>query len=185
MNVEAERRVIFCGGVHGVGKTTLLSRVASIDGWVHAKASQLIESARGGQRNWSQSKRVEAVSENQRLLVEALMHDDLSNSKILLDGHFTLMRTSGEVEEICPSTFVDIRPSILLLCECSTDVVENRLQKRGTSAISRGQIKQMQVAERGHAHTISEALQIPLTVVPMHDLEAASHFAKSIATVAV
>jgi adenylate kinase len=65
-----KRRIIFIGGVHGVGKTTLCKKIESRFNIEHFSASNLIakEKAEEHLRN----KQVENITENQDFLVTAI-----------------------------------------------------------------------------------------------------------------
>lgn len=101
----SQHKVIFLGGIHGVGKSTLASHLATALDGETISASQLIGEARQGNLTWDSEKRVKAISENQALLIAAFKDRIWSASVIILDGHFTLKNADGEIDRISLEVF--------------------------------------------------------------------------------
>jgi adenylate kinase len=80
--------VIFLGGVHGVGKSTLAA-LCKESGVEHLRASDLIKQA-SSEARFDERKRVKDVDGNQGILVRSLNARIDGGGKFLLDGHFTL-----------------------------------------------------------------------------------------------
>jgi len=98
---------LFVGGVHAVGKTFVLKPVCGSLGLRHATASQLIREQRG-LANWTVSRQVDEIDENQRALVAAIRRLELGNEKVVLDGHFVLRRAPNVHEKIGIDTFAQL-----------------------------------------------------------------------------
>ena len=80
------RRIVFIGGVHGVGKTTLCNELAARFNIEHFSASNLI--AREKEEEHLRNKQVENIAGNQDHLVVAINKYFNSTSWYLLDGHW-------------------------------------------------------------------------------------------------
>lgn len=92
--------LVFLGGVHGVGKTTICEQLTSKYQIDHYSASNLIrsEQALAISRN---SKKVSDVDSNQNLLLNAVSKLMLDPSRqVVLDGHFTLVNDLSQVQKI-------------------------------------------------------------------------------------
>jgi adenylate kinase len=98
---------VFVGGVHAVGKTFVLQPVCGELGVRHATASQLIKEQRG-LANWTVSRQVDDVDENQRALVAAVQRLDEGGETVVLDGHFVLRRGVDIHEKIGVETFAQL-----------------------------------------------------------------------------
>lgn len=159
------QRTIFFGGVHGVGKSTLLAQQESDSAWRHLKASTLISQARDGRRNWDETKRVSDQRLNQKLLIESLNLYVGAGEFILLDGHYSLRNDRNQIENIDVDTFRAIGPEKLVICTCHPQVVSDRLTARGTAGWSAAEIEEMQTHELDHARTVSEMIGIKLVIV--------------------
>lgn len=120
--------VIFLGGVHGVGKSTLAA-LCKESGVEHLRASDLIKQA-SSEARFDERKRVKDVDGNQGILVRSLNARIAGGGKFLLDGHFTLFNTAGEIEEIPLATFQAIQPVGLGVVVDTPEVVIARLQAR-------------------------------------------------------
>lgn len=93
-----KRRIIFVGGVHGVGKTTLCDDLAAKFNIEHFSASTLI--AREKEEEHLRSKRVDNIAKNQDHLVVAINKYFNSTSWYLLDGHFCLLNKDNKITQI-------------------------------------------------------------------------------------
>lgn len=96
--------MIFVGGIHAVGKTSILKPVCLHLQLRHASASQLIKEQRGF-TSWTTSRQVDGIDENQLALVSAINQLRKNGEKIVLDGHFALRSAVGIHEKINPDVF--------------------------------------------------------------------------------
>ncbi len=154
--------IIFIGGVHGVGKTYLGAPAAQSLGLRHATASQLIREERGLQ-SWDAYKRVEGVAENQAALIAATRRLHSMGEKLLLDGHFVLRGTNGEINEIESTVFHDLKIGAVLLLHASADVVFERLRARGDQSWTEPELRILAEKEEAHARRVASELGISFT----------------------
>jgi adenylate kinase len=170
MNQRA-RNIIFVGGVHGAGKTTLGRRLAEIVRGLHVTAGALILAATPNiaTSNSIQNKTVRDIESNQERLLQALsaLLADCSSeraSAIILDGHFCLLHTSQRIVPVPTDVFRAIAPAVLVLVETDRELICERQASRGaTLTIER--IGEFQALERKHAQAVSLAIGAPLHVV--------------------
>lgn len=159
-------KVVFIGGIHGVGKSTLCERLALDHNVLHVKASRLLRDA-GGVAGAPNHKAVKDVASNQALLV-ARFEDVLASCSaktILLDGHFALKKLDGATERIPVDVFVALRVSSIVCLQDSTVAIAARLQARDGLAPGEADLAAFQAAELDHAAEVSRALGVPFDVI--------------------
>jgi len=140
------QRLIFVGGIHGVGKTTLSRRVAAILGAEHVTAGDLIRAAATAPNaapTGISGKSVADVDANQERLLRGLQsyraerqQSDTQSYGLLLDGHFCLLDSTEQVAEIPIGVFDALQPAAVLLVEAVPEVVARRLLDRDGGAPS-------------------------------------------------
>lgn len=153
---------IFGGGIHGVGKTSMFSRVANDFGVSHLSSSELIKSVK-----------VDAVQDgikvaqdlvgNQDLLVQGYRRA-ISDKKglILLDGHFTLVNSAGVVTDVPLLTFKNLDLKGLTCVLEKPQIIQKRLILRDGNAPSIYEINLHQVREIDAARRVAIYLGIQL-----------------------
>lgn len=154
--------MIFVGGVHGVGKTTMCQKAFTPLGYRCVTASSLIVE-HGGLID--KSKRVNDVSGNQAAIIKQLAMAKKIHCRLLLDGHFAVVNDRGRIEPIDLSIFQEINPTHLILVKGNPGEVTARLNKRDGKKWQSSFIKSFQMAEELHARKVSDALTIPLSIV--------------------
>lgn len=152
---------LFVSGIHAVGKTFLLKPVCERLGVRHATASQLIKEQRG-LSNWTASRQVEEIDENQRALVAAMQRLEANGDHVVLDGHFVLRRSVGVHEEIDASTFAQLAVTGVLLLEAPSKTVADRLLQRGDQTWIQSEIDDFAAMELKHATAVCRKLGVPL-----------------------
>jgi adenylate kinase len=152
---------LFVGGVHGVGKTFVLKPVCGELGLLHATASQLIKEQRG-LSNWTTSRKVDDIDENQRILVAAVKRLEEGGKTTVLDGHFVLRRAPGVHEKIGVETFSQLMVRGVILLEAPTVIIGARLLQRGDTTWEQYEIEVFCERELKHAQTVCRELGLPL-----------------------
>lgn len=165
-----ESRIIFIGGVHGVGKTFFCMKLSDRFVVDHVTASALI----GRHVNKSTNKTMHDVGENQSILLKELDMLKLAGQTILLDGHFCLLNSAGKIQDIPLSVFEGISPVVIILLRNEPASIIERLSARDNQTYSLETITSMQDRELRRANSISQALGVPIKVLePMIDVERA------------
>jgi adenylate kinase len=159
---------IFVAGIHAVGKTYLLKPLCEQLGFWHATASQLIKAQRG-QANWTASRQVTGVEDNQRALVAAVQRLKSEGHTLVLDGHFVLRLAQHKHQAIEPDTFAQLQVQGVLLLEAPTHVVLQRLAQRGDDTWTKEEVDTFAHQEREHANAVCAQLNVPLKCLNMPD----------------
>ena len=153
--------VIFVGGIHGVGKSTICRRGCSELNLRYLSASDLIKwediSVKG-------NKLVSNISNTQERLIEGLRHYTGDGKNYLLDGHFSLLKTDHQVEVVPVETFLQINPSALFIVTDDIAQIKKRLEDRDGKIYSYNMLKTFQAAELEHAKNLSKTLGISLSI---------------------
>lgn len=157
-NMLKSKKIIFIGGVHGVGKSTFIydikKKYSPVEG---LSCSSILK--------WEnpKCKEVEDVGETQnRLLVNLPYFLDIDKD-YLLDGHFCLLTEKGTIERVPIDVFETIKPRMILLLEESSDVICKRLAERDSVHYSTDLIRTFIEAERKYAQETADTLGIPIT----------------------
>jgi adenylate kinase len=154
--------LIFVGGIHGVGKTTICQKAFAPLGYCCMTASLLI-SAYG--RSTDNDKRVDNVSGNQTALIEQLAIEKMKHCRIVLDGHFTLITSQGQIEPIDLSVFEEMNPTQLILIKGDPKETAGRLAVRDGKKWNQKFVTAFQKAEEKHARYVSITTGIPLQII--------------------
>jgi predicted transcriptional regulator/adenylate kinase len=153
--------LIFVGGIHGVGKTTICRKAFVPLGYRCMTASSLI-AAHG--RITDNNKRVDDVPGNQIALIEQLATEKSSHNRLLIDGHFTLLNRQGHIELVDLCVFQNMQPDRLILIKGDTKETVRRLIDRDGRKWSQKLVAAFQTEEEKHARHVSNALGIPLHI---------------------
>jgi adenylate kinase len=169
--VNCMNPILFVGGIHGAGKSTICGAVAEQFGALHVTASKLIKQAAAAGYTVTvapESKSVPDVDQNQALLLQGLERFKKTSGEhsIILDGHFCLLDSESKFAVVPAAVFRAISPVALLLVETDAAVVRARQESRNASHLpSIDQIAAHASAERLQAQTVSALLSIPLEIV--------------------
>ncbi|MEC8328152.1 MAG: ATP-binding protein [Pseudomonadota bacterium] len=156
-----KRKLIFIGGIHGVGKSTLCNKLVSELKIPHYSASELITRAKKGL--FTKSKTVENVTKNQDVLVAAL-DEFVDDPYFILDGHFALFDVNHEVQLVPEETFVSIEPIALCVLTCDIKVVLERIAARDGFQHDKSAYEALSNKELANAKSIAQKLNIPVFI---------------------
>jgi len=157
-------RPIFIGGIHGVGKSTVASKVCTELNFPHLTASEVIH-------KFKEKKLIESVDEgklsndinlNQDVLISALNHMVINNTNYILDGHFTLFDSEGTIQQVPTSTFSVINPIGLFVIIDKPESIRSRLLLRDKKTYCKIKLEEMQNAELDHASNVAKYLGVDL-----------------------
>ncbi|SEA76772.1 ATP-binding protein [Alkalimonas amylolytica] len=154
-----KREVIFIGGIHGAGKSTLCSKLVSNLQIPHYSASQLIKNANEGL--FKKDKTVTDVSKNQDVLLSAI-DEFVSEPCFLLDGHFALFDSDHNVQLVPAATFASMGLTAICVVTCDVNVVLERIATRDGIRHDKSAYETLNHSEIAHAKVIAERLNIPL-----------------------
>ena len=155
-------KLLIVGGVHGVGKSSICHEISESIGATHIIASDLIRSM--GRKSDDGNKRVESISQNQDVLVQALNEVVSAGHCYLLDGHFALFKSDGTISDIPAGTFRSIHPiAVALVCDAPAAIAE-RLNGRDQKRFDLSTLESLQAHERSNAEQVCQDLGIPLLI---------------------
>lgn len=155
-------RMIFVGGIHGVGKSTICRDVFALMGYKCVTASSLI--AEDG-RKTDHNKCVDRVSDNQSVLLQSLSNAKLKYVRLLIDGHFTLINKQGEVEPIDIEVFRAMKLNQLILIKGQPDQIAVRLKARDGKVWGKSFLSKFQEEEEAHARCVAKNIGVPLRII--------------------
>ncbi len=151
-------RIIFVGGVHGVGKTHFCEKLSERFSVEHVSASSLIKRHKRLARN----KEVEDVGGNQAILIAELSNYQTNKSTLLLDGHFSLLAKTSEIEDVPLGIFLAISPLAIFLLHDDPLEIAKRLTLRDGEDCKVELIASLQEREVSRAHWVSSELNVPI-----------------------
>lgn len=162
--------IVFVGGIHGAGKTTVSRLLAGLVSASHITAGGLIRETAGAGHTVTTGvgdKAVPDVNANQALLLRGLdlYRARIGSGPILLDGHFSLLDPSGAVVGIPMAVYEAIGPVAVLLVEAAAETVHSRLVQRDGAAAPLETVTVLASRERECAGAVCTALKIPMWTV--------------------
>lgn len=161
--------MIFLGGVHGVGKTSMCAGVSEKFGQEVISASAIIRAERQHPSSDSRTA-VLNVGGNQGLLVRGVQRLVTgAPRRYLLDGHFALQTLAGNIEEIDADVFQAIGVSGLICLFDDPIAIAQRLAARDGVVHDAFAISELQSAELRSAEAVSRTLGFGLKVVKAFD----------------
>lgn len=164
--------MIFLGGVHGVGKTSMCAGVSERFGLQVISASAIIRAERAQPSSDSRTA-VLNVGGNQGLLVRGVQRIVAdAPDRYLLDGHFALRTLAGHIEEIDADVFRAIGVSGLVCLIDDPAAIAQRLSTRDGVVHDAVAISDLQSAELRSAEAVSGTLGLGLKVVKAFDARA-------------
>lgn len=160
--MQGDRRIIFVGGVHGVGKTHFSSSVTAALAFSSYSASDLIRKYK--QAPADQQKRVADINQNQTALLSAIELYTPPNSRFLLDGHFCLLDSAGLVQRVPVDVFEMLQLRGIILLRDDPLLISERRHARDRHSMPPEFIAQFQINEELAAKDASVCTGVPLLV---------------------
>lgn len=161
--------LVFVGGIHGAGKSSICRALAALLPASHVTAGGLIRENAGDASVTvgAGNKAVPNVDANQALLLRglALYRARVDDRLILVDGHFSLLDANGEVVAIPLAVYQSLAPVAVLLVEADDEIVRKRRVERDGDAPALETISLLSARERENADTTSRALGIRVIIV--------------------
>jgi len=148
----------FIGGIHGVGKGSICSKVCEQTALLHLTASELL---RWNEISAMDNKKVDDIPNTQDRLIVGLNNVTKANESYLLDGHFCLFNADGAVEKVPLETFVKIAPKSITVATAKVELIKQRLEKRDKKTYDFDVLSTMQNTESEYAKEIATLLNVP------------------------
>ncbi len=153
--------MIFCSGIHGVGKDYFLKKIEEATGVKSYSASTLIEEY--GRVQFDSNKRTKDISGNQDYLIEAIRSGNLPKEYIL-NGHFCLLNSRGEPERIPIETFYELKPNRIIILKEKPEIIVGRRMIRDRQEVSVEDTKRFQEEEIAYGKEVAKKLEVPIGV---------------------
>ena len=169
--------IVFIGGIHGVGKSTICQHICRELNMEYLSASELLkwEEINDDAKN----KKVNDIPLTQDRLITGLSKNIQNGHFYLLDGHFCLLNENDEVEKISKDIFMQINPKVLCLILGDITEIKTRLFMRDNKTYEFGLLEQLQNSELDYARQLSVALEVPLFIEESNDaLNISKHLSK-------
>lgn len=166
---EMVKNIVFIGGIHGVGKSTVCQNICAKGDIKHLSASDLLK--------WVEintdpkNKKVKDIEDTQQRLLRGLNETVQMNTNYLLDGHFCLFNKHVEVSRIPISLFRSINPVMLCLVTGNVADIKNNIEQRDNRQYDLDLLTQMQEEEIQHATFIASDLGIKLILGTKQDFK--------------
>jgi len=168
-------KIIFIGGVHGVGKTTLCKSVSSEFNIKHYSASELIK--KYSNIKFEPNARVKNINRNQDMLIQAINTYLEINKIYILDGHFCLLNQASEITKIPLATFTQMAPSAIILLHNNPNDIYSRLKDQERYIYDVGLLTSFQDQELQYSRFVANKLGIPyLKAKPLINREIVDDF---------
>ena len=160
--MKGSRDIVFVGGIHGVGKSTICRRLCADLSLEYLSASVLIagHKAETTTNNRDNGKLVANIDENQDVLLKALSGMTKSGLKCLMDGHFTLFDSKKQIQRIPSATFAAIMPIVLIVLVDDPASILDRLSRRDGNRYDLQSLTYMQEQELSYAKQIGMQLSL-------------------------
>ena len=148
-------------GVHGVGKTVFAKKLCQKLLLEYYSASELIKKM--ANREISDYKKVQHISDNQELLLEAL--SEMNDTQYILDGHLCLTNTQNKIERIPYGIFQSMNIESIYIVVDAPEKIQHRLRNRDNKIWNLGFIASFQQEEFAYAKYLAEKMNIPLKII--------------------
>lgn len=151
--------ILFVGGIHGVGKSTLCSKICSDLGLNHLTASSLLK--------WHEikedikDKKVDNIDYTQERLIQGLEQTIIPSEKYLLEGHLTLFDREGKISEVPTNIFQKISPVLISVITEDPGIIKSRIESRDGNHYDLNSLSEMQNVEVSRGEMIAQILQVP------------------------
>jgi len=161
--------ILFVAGVHGVGKSSCCRHVAERTGFQLLTASTLIKA----ERELAIAKHSKAVLDpagNQELLIRGIRNAMKScHERMILDGHFTLLKADGKIMAIEIEVFVQLELERIVVFRDDPAAICNRLHERDGQDSSISTVSVHQDAEIEQGRVVASNLGIPIFILNAFD----------------
>jgi adenylate kinase len=162
-------KIVFIGGIHGVGKGTICNKISSSVKITHLIASELIK--------WNEispdekNKKVISIDDTQERLFKGLSNVLKDDEKYLLDGHLCLLNSMNQPVRVSKDTFVKINPKIISVVIEDVAVIVKRLFKRDGKEYDHDLLDRLQKMEETFALELASDFKIPFIKMDNGDPE--------------
>lgn len=150
--------IIFVGGIHGVGKSTICKEICNKLDINYLSASDLLK--------WKEvkenpnEKNVIDIPQTQERLIQGLQSILKDDEKYILDGHFCLFDEYFQITRIPFKTFELIKPILITVVIGDIQLINKRLSERDAQTYSVANLQYMQDEEIIYSKEVADKLKI-------------------------
>ncbi len=161
------KNIIFIGGIHGVGKSTICKHICSELSMEYLSASELLKW--NGINQDSKNKKVKDISDNQNRLIVGLENIIQKGKFYLLDGHYCLLNSNNEILKVPIETFEQINSISFNLVLGNISEIKQRLEARDNKPYDYELLQHFQDEELAYAKYLSKKFNVPLNIGENND----------------
>ena len=154
-----KNNIIFVGGIHGVGKTTICKSLSTEFNLIHSSASELISKYK--KESFSKDKATKNIGENQDHLILAIDEYLDKNFQHVIDGHFCLLDENYNINKIPEMVYKEISPLAIITLFDDVDNIYKRLTQRDNKAFDKLLLSDFQNLELAYSKKIAMTSNIP------------------------
>lgn len=151
--------IVFIGGIHGVGKSTICKKACDILKIKYLSASEVLMWK--DINNDTTNKNVEDIEITQDRLIDGLKRVLNEANNYILDGHFCLFDSKGEINRVSIGTFLHIGPIAICNIVGDTEKISKRLSERDGKIYAAEKLAIMQAEETSYGKIVAEKLGVP------------------------
>lgn len=161
--------IIFVGGVHAVGKSTACASTSTSLGLPHYSAGALIKAEKASAIS-NGSKAVLDVGGNQVLLIRSIQKvSEKYPGTIIIDGHFTLLNSEGNIETISVDVYRSLSLEGIVVFQDDPKEITQRLVNRDNVISNSDFIEMHQCLELDQAKRVAVELDVPINILKAFD----------------
>jgi adenylate kinase len=153
-------KIIFIGGIHGVGKTTLCSQILKKIDINYYSASALIKQLEVGLIS-DKSKNIANINKNQDRLITAIDNYVDKTNICMMDGHFCLFDLDQNITKVPEKFFKKIKLSSIVVVYDDVKNIQHKNNNRDAIIYNEKLLDNFQRQELSHSKYIAEKLKIP------------------------
>jgi len=154
--------MIFVSGIHGVGKSYFCNLVKEATSIEIYSASSLITDKK--QSGFAKDKLIHDIDDNQNFLLLAVDELKTSGKNFILDGHFCILNSSGQVQRISYDIFEILKPDAIVLLIEDPRIIVSRRKKRDGIEVTVESVECFQREEWLYANEVAKRIGAKLFV---------------------
>lgn len=140
--------IYFIGGIHGTGKTSICQLLSEKYNIPHYSSGMLINK---GKQIYKQ---VDKINDNQEILIKEIERLSNYHNNIILDGHYTLLDKSNNIQYIPEELFSKLNIKQMILLKCNIDIIYNRLKERDNIDYDKNILLKLQKSEENYYNNL-------------------------------
>lgn len=156
------KNLIFMGGIHGVGKTTICTELSQRYSLSSFSASKIISDVK--KQSFTSNKQIADIDENQDFLIQGIEQLEVTSKINIIDGHFCLIDKKENISRIPKEVFIRLNPILLIVVIDTVSKIIDRLQMRDKLDYTPLFVESFQNEEIKYAKLIAEILDKQLFI---------------------